>query len=171
MEKLILVPTPPCHPSVDFSPVIHPPQWTHRAGNTLQGEASRGTMRHPWCAAPCTKECFSVSVRRGMFHPCCAWGGEFIRLASLWSTDNQWLGSQQPLRYVARFVTLSTLAVRRGCHAAPWLASAQVYSQLNTEPSPLSKSNGKTDPCSRSSPPSSCKPFLHHTHTLVNPYR
>ncbi len=57
-------------------------------------------------------------ARRSKFHPYCAWGGEFLRLVSLWSTDNRWLGSQQPLRHVARFVALSTLAEERLPHHA-----------------------------------------------------
>ncbi len=36
---------------------------------------------------------------------------EFLRLASLWSTNNRWLGLQQFLRHVARFVALFTLAL------------------------------------------------------------
>ncbi len=48
-----------------------------------------------------------------MFHLYCAWGGEFLGLASLWSTNNQWLGSRQPLRNVARFVAPCTPAEER----------------------------------------------------------
>ncbi len=80
---------------------------------------SRGKPRYgvaSLVAAPCTKECFSVSARRGIFRPYCAWGGGFLWLASLWSTNNQWLGSRQPLRHVAQFVALSTLSEKRLPH-------------------------------------------------------
>ncbi len=58
-----------------------------------------------------------------MFHPYCAWGGEFLGLASLWSTDKRWLGSWQPLRQVTLFVAPSTLAKER----LPCRASAYLY--------------------------------------------
>ncbi len=48
-----------------------------------------------------------------MFCPYCAWGGELLRLASLWSTDNQWLRLRQPLRHVAWFIVLSALVGER----------------------------------------------------------
>ncbi len=54
-----------------------------------------------------------------MFCPYCAWGGEFLGLASLWSNNNRWLGSWQPLRHVAWFIAPSTLAKER----LPQLAS------------------------------------------------
>ncbi len=57
----------------------------------------RGKPRLPRCVVPCSKECFSVPARRVMFCPYCAWGGEFLGLASLWSTNNQWLESGQPI--------------------------------------------------------------------------
>ncbi len=84
-----------------------------KAGNTLEAEASRDTVWHPRRISPRTKECFSVSARRGMFCPYCAWGGEFLGLVSLWSTDNRWLGSHQPLRHVAWIVMPPTLAKER----------------------------------------------------------
>ncbi len=59
-----------------------------------------------------------------MFHPYCA-GGEFLGLASLWSANNRWLGSQQPLRHVAWFVAPSTQAEER----LPHRASACLYVQ------------------------------------------
>ncbi len=65
-----------------------------------------------------TKECFSVSARRGMFCPYCAWGGKFLGLASFWCTDNRQLGSQHLLRHVAWFIAPSTLAIERLSHCA-----------------------------------------------------
>ncbi len=77
---------------------------------------------HPRRIMPRTKECFSVSARLSMFHPYCAWGREVLELASLWSTNNRWLGSQQPLRHVTRFIAPSTLAKERlPCHTSACL--------------------------------------------------
>ncbi len=45
-------------------------------------------------------------------------------------TDNRWLGSWQPLKHVARFVALSTLAEERLPHYASGLPLHQVCSQL-----------------------------------------
>ncbi len=87
-----------------------------KAGNTLGAEASWGVAWHPRCAAPRTKECFSVSARRSMFHPYYAWGEEFLGLALLWSSDNWWLGSRQPLRHVPLSIAQSALAEERLPH-------------------------------------------------------
>ncbi len=80
-------------------------------------------MRHgilgvPQCAVLCTKKCFSVSARRSMFRSYCAWGGEFLGLASLWSTNDGWLRSRQPVKPVIKFVVPSTLAEERLPHRA-----------------------------------------------------
>ncbi len=81
---------------------------THKARDTLED-----ALCHPRRATPRTKECFSVSVRCGMFRPFCAWGGEFFGLASFWYTDNRWLRLRQPLRHVTRFIAPSTIAEER----------------------------------------------------------
>ncbi len=76
--------------------------------------------------------------QRGMFHPYCAWEVEFLGLASLWSTDNRWLGSLQPLRHVARFIAPFTLAEERlpcrcfGC--VPWPQCCHSRENKNGEP-------------------------------------
>ncbi len=89
---------------------------THFCSNVdaaLEAEASRGTAWNPCHAVPCSKECFSVSARCGMFYPYCAWGGEFLGLGLLSSTNSRWLGSRQPRRHAARFVAPSTLTKER----------------------------------------------------------
>ncbi len=100
----------------------HSAAWHAKAASfgVQLASAWRGILGIPWCAIPSTKECFLVSARHGMFRPYCTWGGEFLRLASLWSTDNRWLESWQSLRRVARFVAPSTLAKER----LLWRASA-----------------------------------------------
>ncbi len=56
------------------------------------------------------------------FHPYCAWGEPFLRLALLWSTNTRWIGLRQPLRHAARRGALSTLAEERlPCRASACL--------------------------------------------------
>ncbi len=79
-------------------------------------EYTRGTgkLRHSKATLVCLSVlCLSVSAKCGMFHPYYAWGGELLGLASLRSTDNQWLGSLRHLHQQ-----------RGGCHTTPQLDSA-----------------------------------------------
>ncbi len=78
-------------------------------------------MRHLRRAAPCTGECFLVSTRCSMFHPYCAWGGEFLRLASLWST-RQWNSSleQQPMLHFSKIDFPAEWDPRSCMHATKW---------------------------------------------------